>query len=260
MHPFDVQHEVLVHPVAAHDADGLAGGHEHAVLDHPGVRGGVDVGPAGEVLAVEQGHPLGPWLGGRDERNEGAAAGKQEGTHGWRTLYSRRHWRAEHRRTGARRTEDGAGRQESRIAGRRSVEDEPTMHIDTRRTRRAFPRCRRGAAAAAGPAGSPRRRRWCRACRRASRRAATCTRSTSRSPRATMTLEQVHRVLRRDRLRRRRPDRLLLQGLPGGALRRRHPPHQAARLQPRARHQRHRRAQRLRRAGRRASVMPTWRS
>ena len=52
--PLDVQHEVLVLLLAAHHADRAAGADQQAVLHAPGVVGGVDVDPPGEVAAVEQ--------------------------------------------------------------------------------------------------------------------------------------------------------------------------------------------------------------
>jgi hypothetical protein len=67
-----VQHEVLVLPVGKHDADGVSGAHLHAVLDTPGVGGGIDVDPPGKVLAVEQIAELGnagaPDRGGQEEK------------------------------------------------------------------------------------------------------------------------------------------------------------------------------------------------
>jgi hypothetical protein len=52
--PFQLDDEVLVLPVGPHDADWVSGAHQHAVLDTPGVGGGIDVEPPGKVLAVEQ--------------------------------------------------------------------------------------------------------------------------------------------------------------------------------------------------------------
>ena len=57
--PLDVEDEVFVLFVATHDTDFFAMADEDAVFDAPGVGRGVDVGPAGEVFAVEEADPLG---------------------------------------------------------------------------------------------------------------------------------------------------------------------------------------------------------
>src|SRR6185437_50434 len=52
--PLDMQDEVLVLLHTAHYADRMAGADQHAVFDSPGIFGGIDVHPAGQVLDVKQ--------------------------------------------------------------------------------------------------------------------------------------------------------------------------------------------------------------
>ena len=54
MLPLDVEDEILVLLLGPHDADGLPGTDQHAVLHRPGVGVGVAFDPSGQVLAVEQ--------------------------------------------------------------------------------------------------------------------------------------------------------------------------------------------------------------
>src|SRR5438045_4811200 len=70
MLPVEFEDEVLVHPVGAEHAPRLAGGDDLAVADGEGVRGAVDVDPAGQVLAVEQvDRPIGGGARGRREND-----------------------------------------------------------------------------------------------------------------------------------------------------------------------------------------------
>ena len=54
MTPFHFHDEILIHPVSANFADGLAGTDEHVLFDAPGLRRRIDEHPSGEILAIEQ--------------------------------------------------------------------------------------------------------------------------------------------------------------------------------------------------------------
>jgi hypothetical protein len=85
--PLDVKNEVFILLVVAHDPDGFAFADEQAVLDEPSLWGGVDIGPAGEVLAIEEAFPLGeegrllfrPGEGRTEEREQGEG-GEEDGS------------------------------------------------------------------------------------------------------------------------------------------------------------------------------------
>ena len=61
--PFDVEDEVFVLFFRAHDSDGVARANEETVADEPGVFARVDVDPAGEVFAIEEGFEGGDLCG-----------------------------------------------------------------------------------------------------------------------------------------------------------------------------------------------------
>src|SRR5262249_14357882 len=77
VHPFDVQDEVLVLLLAAHHADGMSGADQQSVADSPGILGGIDVDPPGQILAIEQI----PELRNRNARRQPAAGEEQESQH-----------------------------------------------------------------------------------------------------------------------------------------------------------------------------------
>ena len=52
--PFDFQDEVLILPVGAHDADGVAAADQDAFFDLPRLFGGIDINPALQVFTVEK--------------------------------------------------------------------------------------------------------------------------------------------------------------------------------------------------------------
>jgi len=162
VHPLDVQDEVLVHAVGAHHANRLPGADQDPVAHGPRVGSGVDVHPAGQVLAVEQVLELERGWRLREGRGGEEAEGKRERcSHGpMVTVERRREGRPRPRHLRSARRHRGAAPTPRRPASDPSSAVPPRRRRGARRCA-AWRACGTGTQGRASPPASARARRGC---------------------------------------------------------------------------------------------------